>query len=138
MTNTLTTSDSTVPSKTRCPFCHIDPDAIIDANDTCIAFLDLKPVAPGHLLIIPKRHCRTYFDLTEREKQDMDELLQNGKARLDNTTHPDGYNIGFNCGVAAGQTIFHCHAHLIPRFNGDTANPAGGVRGVIPKQQHEE
>lgn len=116
-----------------CLFCADLP--IVLENELACAFYDKHPVNQGHLLIIPKRHVEDYFGLTSAEKQAIDDLLQLGKELLDRRYQPDGYNIGANCGAVAGQTIFHCHIHLIPRYEGDTENPRGGVRGVIPERQ---
>lgn len=121
-----------------CPFCSIENKNIILQNESCIGFFDLSPVSPGHLLIVPRRHAETFFDLNAEERSDMLKLLDWGKHLLDIDKSPDGYNIGWNCGTVAGQTVMHCHCHLIPRFAGDTPNPRGGVRGVIPGRQQSE
>ena len=120
----------------KCPFCSLGADVdIICETQTCVAFHDKYPVSPGHTLIIPKRHVSNYFDLLPQERQDMDTMLQSVKQILDQQYHPDGYNIGINVNEAAGQTVFHVHMHLIPRYCGDVPNPKGGVRGVIPGKQ---
>ena len=116
-----------------CVFCQINE--IVLENDLALAFYDKYPVNKGHLLIIPKRHVEQYFDLTEQERMSIDQLLFEGKKIIDEQYQPDGYNIGINCGEAAGQTIFHVHIHLIPRFRGDMEDPRGGVRGVIPEKR---
>ena len=116
-----------------CVFCQIT-DIVLE-NELALAFYDKYPVNKGHLLIIPKRHVEQYFDLTEQERMAIDELLFKGKKMLDEQYQPDGYNIGINCGEAAGQTIFHVHVHLIPRYDGDMEDPRGGVRGVIPEKR---
>ena len=85
--------------------------------------------------IIPKRHVASYFDLTNHEREAMNVVLQYVKQKVDERFHPDGYNIGINVNEAAGQSVFHCHMHLIPRYKGDVPNPKGGVRGVIPSKQ---
>jgi diadenosine tetraphosphate (Ap4A) HIT family hydrolase len=100
-----------------------------------VAFYDGFPVSPGHVLIIPKRHVASYFDLTSQEREAMTQMMLDVKLKLDERFHPDGYNIGINVGEYAGQSIFHCHMHLIPRYKGDVVNPKGGVRGVIPDKQ---
>lgn len=120
----------------RCPFCNLARRVkIVCESATCVAFLDGYPVSPGHTLIIPKRHVASYFDLTNHEREAMNIMAQYVKQKLDETYHPDGYNIGINVGKAAGQSVFHCHMHIIPRYKGDTPNPKGGVRGVIPDKQ---
>lgn len=116
-----------------CRFCQALP--ILKENQYAKAFFDQNPVNEGHLLIIPKRHVVTYFDCSLEEKWAIDDLLQRGKAYLETNFQPDGFNIGANCGAAAGQTVFHCHIHLIPRFKGDSDDPTGGVRGVIPERR---
>ena len=94
---------------------------------------DRFPVSEGHHLIIPKRHTADWFSMTEAECRDAEQLLRRLKKKL-HASDPTitGFNIGMNCGTSAGQTIFHAHIHLIPRRDGDTPNPTGGVRGVIP------
>ena len=108
---------------------------IICETATCVAFFDGYPVSPGHALIVPKRNVSSYFDLTDHERGAMNVMLQYVKRVVDERFHPDGYNIGINVGQAAGQSVYHCHMHLIPRYAGDVENPKGGVRGVIPKKQ---
>ncbi|WP_111748653.1 HIT family protein [Salinisphaera orenii] len=115
-----------------CPFCRVD--AVL-ANDLAYARSDQYPVTPGHLLIIPKRHVRTWFDLTDAERRAVDNLLFQAREWLVARHQPDGFNIGMNCGEAAGQTVLHVHCHLIPRYHGDSEDPRGGVRGVIPDRQ---
>lgn len=108
---------------------------IICETATCVAFYDGYPVSPGHTLIIPKRHVASYFDLTNHEREAMNVMLQFVKQKIDDRFHPDGYNIGINVNEAAGQSVFHVHIHVIPRYKGDVTNPKGGVRGVIPGKQ---
>jgi diadenosine tetraphosphate (Ap4A) HIT family hydrolase len=105
------------------------------SNDLAYVIRDSNPVNPGHLLIIPKRHVADFFLTTEAEKAAMLLLLDMAKRHLNDKHAPAGYNIGINVGEAAGQTISHVHLHLIPRYHGDTENPRGGVRGVIPSRQ---
>lgn len=120
----------------ECIFCNLDPNReIIAQNDLALAFFDAFPVNPGHALIIPKRHVADYFDLTEDEVVAMQALLREVKAIVEKRFNPDGYNIGVNVNAAAGQSVFHVHMHLIPRYKGDVENPKGGVRGVIPSKQ---
>lgn len=119
--------------KQTCPFCS--PNEIILSNDLAFAIYDRYPVNEGHMLIIPRRHVEDYWSSTSEERQAFDDLLEECKKHLDKTFAPDGYNIGINCGEAAGQTIFHLHIHLIPRYIGDIENPRGGVRGVIPSRR---
>ena len=86
--------------------------------------------------MIPFRHVSNYFDATAEEKQALWALVEEAKLYLDRQHAPDGYNIGINVGVEAGQTVMHVHLHLIPRYRGDVADPRGGVRGVIREKQN--
>ncbi len=121
----------------QCPFCEVEFERkIIASSELSLAFFDGFPVSPGHALIIPRRHVASFFDLTLEEKQDMLNLLGIVQNIINGKYHPDGYNIGVNVGESAGQSIFHVHLHLIPRYKGDVRNPRGGVRGVIPSKQN--
>ena len=121
---------------TDCLFCSIPDDRIIKENDLAFAMRDGFPVTAYHTLIIPKRHAETYFDMTRDEKEACDELMTQLRSEiLDLDSSVTGFNIGMNAGISAGQTIFHCHIHLIPRRDGDVEQPRGGVRGVIPHKQ---
>ena len=122
-------------SQKQCIFCNLASERIIAENELCLAIRDGFPVSEGHTLIIPKRHVADYFDLTSDEIAAMQTMMKESKRQLDNTLHPDGYNVGVNVNAAAGQTVFHVHMHLIPRYIGDVENPKGGVRGVIPGKQ---
>lgn len=119
-----------------CPFCNLKEDIeIVCETKNCVAFYDGFPVSPGHTLIIPKRHVANYFELSCDEVQEIQVVLRHVKEIIDERYHPDGYNIGVNVNEAAGQSVFHVHMHLIPRYKGDMENPKGGVRGVIPDKQ---
>jgi diadenosine tetraphosphate (Ap4A) HIT family hydrolase len=117
-----------------CPFCYENiKKRVVEELSSVFAIEDRFAVSDGHLLIIPKRHCVDYFELTKQEREDADNLLKILKKQiLQRYPSVTGFNIGMNCGESAGQTIFHTHIHLIPRRDGDTPNPRGGVRGVIP------
>lgn len=120
----------------KCPFCRLSRRVeIICETATCVAFYDGYPVSPGHALIIPKRHVASYRDLTNHEKEAMNVVQEYVMKKIDERFHPDGYNVGININEAAGQSVFHCHMHVIPRYKGDVPNPKGGVRGVIPSKQ---
>lgn len=119
-----------------CPFCSLERSRVIAQNDFVMAFYDGFPVNPGHTLIVPKRHVANYFDLEREEKEALWEMADYCKTILDNQFKPSGYNIGINIGISAGQSVPHVHLHLIPRYEGDTPNPRGGVRGVIPTRQN--
>ena len=121
-------------SKADCPFCYenIKSEIIERLNSVC-AIKDKYPVTNGHILIIPIRHSEDFFSLKTNERRDAEELLLLMKKRiLESDSLITGFNIGTNSGKSAGQTVFHAHIHLIPRREGDTPNPMGGVRGVIP------
>jgi len=119
-----------------CFFCNLPKERIVSESIRFWIIRDAYPVTEGHTLIIPKRHAETWFDLTEQEQAEVNHLLASQRKEL-LELYPDisGFNIGMNCGESAGQTIFHCHIHLIPRRDGDCENPRGGVRGVIPHKQ---
>lgn len=134
-----------------CPFCSLVGREFVAENDLAVAFRDGFPVNPGHTLIIPRRHVPTWFLATREEQIAILELADRVKAQLeaDGVTvselsrgtrnleigaslRPDGYNLGLNCGEAAGQTIPHLHLHVIPRYRGDHPSPKGGVRWIFP------
>ena len=119
--------------KLNCPFCK-HKELIYDSI-FWEAFYDEFPVNPGHVLIVTKRHVSSFFDLTPNEILSLDAAINTIKAKLDKEYNPDGYNIGVNIGEVAGQTVMHCHIHVIPRYSGDVDCPRGGVRGVIPGKQ---
>lgn len=112
----------------RCPFCTL-PDAQVASSDAwTLTIRDRFPVSQGHTLVISRRHVASFFDATEEEQFALLRAVRAAKADLDAELHPDGYNVGVNQGVAAGQTVMHLHVHLIPRYAGDVADPRGGVR----------
>lgn len=117
----------------ECLFCHLPVDRkVLLENSLAYAISDGFPVTEGHSLIIPKRHVATYFDLSRPELNACDDLLRQLKAEIQSADNSvTGFNIGMNAGASAGQTIFHCHIHLIPRRDGDVENPRGGVRHII-------
>ena len=119
----------------KCIFCELPKDRIIYETDLWIMIRDGYPVSPGHTLMIPKRHMIDYFEINEQEHNELQKVINLAKDQLDSEFKPDAYNIGINCGEAAGQTVFHLHVHLIPRNKGDMDDPRGGVRGVIPEKQ---
>ena len=116
-----------------CLFCNIPPVRIVLENELAYAVRDGYPVTEMHSLIIPKRHIQDYFDLTTEELIACDQLIRSLKDEISNSDNSvNGFNIGMNSGETAGQTIFHCHIHLIPRRTGDVDNPRGGIRNIIP------
>lgn len=120
-----------------CLFCQTEllKDQLVAEFSHCYVIKDRFPVTKGHLLIIPYQHFEDWFAAPREIQNDIIVIIDKMKSLLDHEHHPDGYNIGANCGQAAGQTIMHLHMHLIPRYLGDVANPRGGIRGVIPAKQ---
>jgi diadenosine tetraphosphate (Ap4A) HIT family hydrolase len=118
-----------------CLFC-IDPQGVSIQHDLAYSARDSYPASPGHTLVIPRRHVASFFDLTAEEVAACMALIKEEKTRIDEEFSPDGYNIGVNVGPAAGQSIYHVHIHIIPRYKGDVENPQGGVRHVIPKSAY--
>jgi len=116
----------------ECPFCTLPPDRITEESELTITLRDGYPISSGHTLVIPKRHIGSFFELTDDERTQMFQAIQQAKDVLDEELKPDGYNIGINDGEAAGQTVMHLHVHLIPRFKGDIGDPRGGVRWIFP------
>jgi diadenosine tetraphosphate (Ap4A) HIT family hydrolase len=118
-----------------CPFCEIENRILLVDGVVAYATPDTFPVSRGHTLIIPKRHVENYFDLLSVEREEIKAILEVCKSLLDYQFRPDGYNLGVNVGVAAGQTVPHVHIHVIPRYSGDMSDPRGGVRGVISERR---
>ena len=120
-----------------CIFCNEKKNNIVDENDHAYASYDPYPVSKKHCLIVPKRHVKNYFDLSEKEILACSQLIKSMKIKIEEKDKSvKGFNIGTNSGKAAGQSIMHCHVHLIPRREGDVKNPQGGVRSVIPLKQY--
>mgnify|MGYP001415908911 FL=1 len=120
-----------------CLFCNTDKKEYIFENDLAYATFDSYPVSKFHVLIIPKRHIKSYFELSADEFVACNKIIILSKNKIENEDQTiKGFNLGTNCGKIAGQSINHCHIHLIPRRAGDVENPQGGVRGVIPSMQH--
>ncbi|MHB2165629.1 DUF3427 domain-containing protein [Alsobacter sp. R-9] len=115
-----------------CPFCSIDRSRVAFEDEIILALWDGFPVNEGHLLIVPKAHAATWDDLSPLQKAAIWSALDRAQALIRERHRPDGFNVGFNQGAAAGQTVFHFHLHVIPRYAGDVADPRGGVRHVIP------
>lgn len=116
-----------------CPFCESARQAA--QTEHFYIQLDAYPVTVGHILVIAKRHVSDYFSLNEHEKVDLPVALNVAHEYINQRHQVDGFNIGMNCGQAAGQTVHHMHCHLIPRRSGDMDDPRGGVRGVMPSRQ---
>ena len=122
----LTASDS------RCVFCAVPQARIAWSSRTTTALWDAFPVSPGHALVVPRRHVASWRDLTADEKTAIITAVDAIRSLVDARHRPDGYNVGCNDGVAAGQTVMHFHMHVIPRYGGDVRDPRGGVRWVLP------
>lgn len=117
-----------------CLFCCPKPQEILVETEHALLITDTCPVSLGHCLVIPRRHMTDFFECSEEENRDFRILILKAKELIDKQYAPDAYNIGSNNGVAAGQSIFHLHTHIIPRYKGDVDNPKGGVRWVVPKK----
>ena len=120
-----------------CLFCNIKESGVAHENDFAYVSFDSYPVSKDHCLIIPKRHIKDYFELSKDELIACDQLIKIVKEEIlikDQTVK--GFNLGTNIGKVAGQSILHCHFHLIPRRKGDVENPQGGIRSVITNKQH--
>ena len=117
------------------PFEPVAPEQVVAESEVAVAFFDRFPVSRGHTLVVPKRVVASLFELDERERAAVWELVAVVRQRLAERHRPDGFNVGLNDGVAAGQTVMHAHVHVIPRYRGDRADPEGGVRGVIPERR---
>ena len=120
-----------------CLFCNSKSSGVAHENDLAYASYDTYPVSKYHCLIIPKRHIKDYFELSNKELiacNDLIKIIRKEIINKDNTVK--AFNIGTNIGKISGQSIMHCHIHLIPRRDGDVKNPQGGVRGVISSKQH--
>ena len=118
-----------------CVFCKKPDGEKIFSDDFIYACFDKNPVSKGHALIVTRRHIESWFDTTKDERDAVYGALLRLKGFLDKEFDPDGYNIGINSGLAAGQTIDHLHIHVIPRYFGDVDDPRGGIRGAIPEKR---
>ena len=120
-----------------CLFCNVSESGCAHENDLAYASYDSYPVSEHHCLIIPKRHIKDYFQLTQDELTACHELIKIVKDEIFTKDQSvKGFNLGTNIGKVSGQSILHCHFHLIPRREDDVKNPQGGVRSVIPNKQH--
>ena len=120
-----------------CLFCNTSNKEYIFENNLAFSTFDSYPVSEFHVLVLPKRHIKNYFELSNDEIIACNKIILLSKNKIEQMDQTiKGFNIGVNCGKVAGQTVMHCHIHLIPRREGDVENPQGGVRGVIPSKQH--
>ena len=137
LTNVLSIDKIMFDPNNPCLFCNSKQSGLAAENDLAYASYDTHPVSEFHCLIIPKRHVKDYFDLNDNEVIACNNLIKQIKEEIiSKDLSVNGFNIGVNSGVFAGQSIMHCHIHLIPRREGDVKNPQGGVRSVIPLKQH--
>ena len=124
-------------NKEGCIFCNKTNCKVIYSTENFFIIRDTAyPVTKHHTLIVTNRHVEDFFNLTKKEMNDLDEILKKQKEELKNLDNEiSAFNVGVNIGKDAGQSIMHCHIHLIPRRKGDVDDPRGGVRGVIPSKQ---
>lgn len=122
-------ADSTV-----CELCT--PAEVVFENELAYVRYDSNPLSRGHVLVIPRRHVSSFFDMTTEEQSAVLGLLNEAQRRIQHNHSPDGYNIGVNIGKAGGQSRMHVHLHLIPRYVGDVADPSGGIRCVLARRTH--
>lgn len=125
-----------VAAEAACVFCTLPAERIVGENDAAVWIQDMYPVTPGHCLIVLKRHVVSFFDATAAEREGLLSLIDKARTHVGERHAPSGYNIGINDGIAAGQAVEHLHVHLIPRFTGDSEDPHGGVRRVLPDKAH--
>ena len=123
----------------ECIFCNIAEQEsqaeIVFEDENIIAFLDIRPVNFGHTLVVPRKHFDNFLTIPREELSQLINATQYIAGAVKRSMNADGFNIVSNNGESAGQTVFHCHVHLIPRRHGDVPSPRGGVRGVIPQKQ---
>ena len=122
--------------KLECPFCALlsDPASLLVERELASSFFDAFPLNPGHTLVIPRRHVADVWNLKRAELEQMLDVAMETRALVDERFVPDGYNLGVNVGEAAGQTVAHAHLHLIPRYEGDSGDPRGGIRWIFPER----
>lgn len=117
---------------TACPFCQPDAGRVFYESDLVLGLWDAFPVTPGHALLVPRRHIASWFEASREERAALTEAIDVARDAIVRAHRPDGFNVGINLGEAAGQTVFHLHVHVIPRYHGDVDDPRGGVRHVVP------
>jgi diadenosine tetraphosphate (Ap4A) HIT family hydrolase len=114
-----------------CPFCSLDPSRTWIENEHAIAFTDAYPTTDGHTLVVPRQHIGSIYELSAAQQAAVWDLVAEVRQRLLTGLKPDGFNIGVNDGLAAGQTVEHAHVHVIPRYTSDVPDPRGGIRWII-------
>lgn len=125
-----TINDVTTP-RGASPFLEIPESFWVASNELAFAVRDNFPVSPGHTLVIPRRHVADWDSTTPQEQAAILEVVRQVKEQVREQYQPDGFNIGVNEGEAAGQTVFHLHVHVIPRYLGDVPDPRGGIRHAV-------
>jgi diadenosine tetraphosphate (Ap4A) HIT family hydrolase len=131
-THGMALPESCAMDQQHCPFCHLEQSQLTLEKDPAVAFPDAFPVVEGHMLVVPRRHVASLFDLPDEELASIWRLVAEVRGKLAMELTPDGFTIGVNDGPAAGQTVLHAHVHVIPRRAGDVADPRGGVSWVVP------
>jgi len=114
-----------------CIFCNLDRSILVQ-SELSLAFFDGFPVSKGHSLVVPRRHVLSIWDMTAEEYADAFNVVRQVKDILERKFRPQGFNVGVNCGEVAGQSVWHAHIHVIPRYTGDVPSPKGGVRNIMP------
>jgi len=127
-------SDHPSNEPAECPFCSLPENRILFTSQSALAIRDAFPISPGHTLVIPNRHVKSIFELENAERNDLFQALSRARSDLVSEMKPDGFNVGINDGLMAGQTVMHLHVHLIPRFEGDKEDPRGGIRWIFPEK----
>ncbi len=117
-----------------CPFCNVIDRSLLTESEHGLAILDGFPVSLGHTLVIPRVHTSSFFTMSPEVQADIWRLVARVRDELYSRFAPDGFNVGLNDGLAAGQTVQHAHVHIIPRFKGDVADPRGGIRWILPER----
>ena len=128
-------------SHVDCKYCNTNYQSssrIVLKNEYWVGNFDNHPVSPGHMKLVCRRHCNSFSELSDKEVVALRDILREAKTLVGKEYTPDGWNIGINEGVAAGQTVFHLHVHLIPRHKGDVEDPTGGVRTILPSGNYSE
>ena len=119
----------------ECELCT--PADVVSQNSIAYVRYDSNSLSPGHVLVVPRRHVASFFDMSKDEQLAVLELLGEARRHLESSFSPDGYNIGVNIGVAGGQSRMHVHVHLIPRYVGDVPDPSGGIRCVLASSHRD-
>lgn len=118
----------------ECPFCRVPPERIIAESVLVVALYDGFPVSPGHALVVPRRHVSSWCEVSPTEREVIWQVVDEVRDLITDRYQPPAFNVGFNDGAAAGQTVMHFHVHVIPRYAGDAMDPRGGIRWVLPEK----